>query len=112
MEEVKNEVVEYGECQQEKPETACQCTFSQDEQVSVAVKVTPFATPCEAKVTCCGKPMITCCEQHEREKGCCNFIITQKLRTEIPIAFGALVETGIAVVQCDRAETKDCDCEK
>ena len=95
----------------ESPETAGKCNFSQEEKVSVAVKVTPFATPCEAKVTCCGKPKVDCCDLRDRENGCCNFIITQTLRTEIPIIFGALVETGIAVVQCGMAKTEDCDCE-
>ena len=115
MDELMYPVGESAEHPQEKPkempEAACKCTLSQEEKVSVAVKVTPFATPCEAKVTCCGKPMVTCCEKHERENGCCNFVITQTLHTEIPISFGALVETGIAVVQCDMAKTKDCDCE-
>ena len=64
MDELMYPVGESAEHPQEKPkempEAACKCTLSQEEKVSVAVKVTPFATPCEAKVTCCGKPMVTC----------------------------------------------------
>ena len=110
MDELLMPTVEVTEKPQDKPETACDCTLSQEEKVSVAVKVTPFATPGEAKVTCLGKPMISCHDQRDCDKSCCNFVVTQTLHTEIPISFGALVETGIAVVQCDMAKTKDCDC--
>ena len=110
MDELMNPIVEDVGLTPERPEASCRCVFTQEEKVTVPVKVEPFAKPCEAKVTCCGRPVIVCCNQHDKDKGCCNFTVTQTLRMEIPISFGAMVETGDVVVECRMAETEDCDC--
>lgn len=40
----------------------------------------------------------------------CSFTITQSLCIEIPISFGAIIETGTAVVQCGTVSETQCDC--
>jgi hypothetical protein len=91
-------------------EKACDSVFYQQETVCVPVKVTPFATPGTARTTCCGTGSVS------RESLCpgsqtsCNFVITQKLCIEIPVSFGALVETGDAVVQCGTLSETSCEC--
>jgi hypothetical protein len=91
-------------------EKACDSVFYQQETVCVPVKVTPFATPGTARTTCCGAATVS------RESLCpgsqtsCSFVITQNLCIEIPVSFGATVETGAAVVQCGTVSETSCDC--
>lgn len=92
-------------------EVPCESTFFQTETVCVPVTVTPFATPGEAKASCCGKPIIgqgsTQCPGNQTS---CSFTIKQRLCIEIPISFGAVIETGKAVVQCGEVSETPCDC--
>lgn len=91
-------------------ETPCETTFFQNETVCVPVTVTPFAMPGEAKANCCGRPVVTPDGHCPGTKTSCNFIIRQKLCIEIPISFGAVIETGKAVVQCGEVSEEPCDC--
>lgn len=84
--------------------------FYQKETVCVPVKVTPFAKPGKAKTTCCGEPVIRTGVQCSGNQSACSFTVTQSLCVEIPISFGANIETGTAVVQCGDASDKACDC--
>ncbi|MDY5649189.1 MAG: hypothetical protein SPF84_10565 [Lachnospiraceae bacterium] len=92
-------------------EEACSSVFYQTETVCVPVRVTPVATPGDAKARCCGSPEV------RTETGCsggspsCMFTIKQKLCIEIPISFGAVIETGQATVQCGGVSEEGCDCE-
>lgn len=88
----------------------CESTFFQNETVCVPVTVTPFATPGEAKANCCGKPMVSTDNPCQGDKKSCSFTIRQKLCIEIPIKFGAVIETGEAVVQCGEVSEMPCDC--
>lgn len=90
--------------------TPCESTFFQKETVCVPVTVTPFATPGTAKANCCGKPVISLDDKCPGTKKSCSFTITQTLCIEIPIAFGAVIETGSAVVQCGEVSETPCDC--
>lgn len=92
------------------PKEACRSNFFQKEKICVPVKITPHATPGEATVTCCGKPVVMNGNHCKGDQSYCMFTVTQALCIEIPIAFGALVETGIAVVECGMAGTEPCDC--
>ena len=81
------------------PMNACCSNFYQMEKISVPVKITPYAVPGEASVSCSGRPVVvngSCCEGNQSY---CTFTVTQALYIEIPISFGARVETGIAVVE-------------
>ncbi|MDD6441863.1 MAG: hypothetical protein PUG71_07135 [bacterium] len=88
----------------------CESVFYQKETVCVPVKVTPFAKPGTAKATCCGEPVINSGTQCSGTQASCSFTITQSLCIEIPISFGAVIETGTAVVQCGTVSETVCDC--
>ena len=88
----------------------CESVFYQKETVCVPVKVTPFATPGTAKATCCGDPIVRIGAQCPGNQTSCSFTITQSLCVEIPISFGAVIETGTAVVQCGDVSETECDC--
>lgn len=89
---------------------ACESIFYQKEAVCVPVTVTPFANPGKAKATCCGEAVVTQNGNCIGNKTSCSFIVTQTLCIEIPISFGAVIETGTAVVQCGDITTDPCDC--
>lgn len=91
-------------------EMPCESTFFQNETVCVPVTVTPFATPGMAKANCCGKPIINPDKECPGSKKSCSFTIKQRLCIEIPIKFGAVIETGEAVVQCGEVSEVPCDC--
>lgn len=88
----------------------CESVFYQKEKVCVPVKVTPFAKPGTAKATCCGEPVVQQGTQCSGDQTSCTFTITQNLCIEIPISFGAEIETGKAVVYCGTVSEKECDC--
>lgn len=88
----------------------CESVFYQKETVCVPVKVTPFAKPGIAKTTCCGIPIVNPGAECSGNQTSCSFTITQSICVEIPIAFGADIETGAAVVQCGIASETPCDC--
>ena len=90
----------------------CDSVFYQKETVCVPVTVTPFANPGTIRTTCCGDPIVrtgtdSACQGSRTS---CSFTITQSLCIEIPISFGAVVETGDAVVQCGGVSEEECDC--
>lgn len=96
-------------CEEEK---GCERTFFQIENVCVPVTVTPFATSGEATATCCGNPVINQNSNHcPGNRTSCTFTITQRLCIEIPITFGAAIETGEAVVECGEVTEEPCDCD-
>ena len=84
---------------------SCESTFYQKETVCVPVTVSPFAHPGTARTICCGDPVIHTGPQCPGSKTSCTFTVTQSLCIQIPIAFGAVIETGEASVQCGAALT-------
>lgn len=89
---------------------SCDSVFFQKENVCVPVTVTPFATPGEATVRCCNRPVVrpgAMCPNGERT---CTFTVSQQLCIEVPISFGADVKTGPATVQCGEVTETPCDC--
>ncbi len=89
---------------------SCTNTFYQNETVCVPVTVTPFATSGTARATCCGEPVITPGGECPANQDSCTFTVTQSLCIEIPIEFGAVIETGSASVQCGTVSETECDC--
>lgn len=85
-------------------------TFFQIETVCVPVTVTPFATPGEATATCCGNAIVKKEDRCQGTRKSCTFTITQRLCIEIPITFGADIDTGEAVVECGEVSEIPCDC--
>ena len=90
---------------------SCDSTFFQKETVCVPVTVTPFANAGKAKATCCGKPVVSNQGSCSGTRRSYTFTVTQTLCIEIPISFGAVVETGTATVQCGEVSEEGCDCD-
>lgn len=88
----------------------CESIFYQNETVCVPVRVTPFARPGVAKTTCCGDPVINMGGECPGRQTYCSFSVTQSLCVEIPISFGAEVETGTVTVQCGDTTDTGCSC--
>ena len=91
-------------------EDGCETVFYQRETVCVPVRVTPFATPGIATATCCGTPVINTGGECVGRQTSCSFTISQSLCIEIPISFGAEIETGTVVVQCGDVSETGCSC--
>lgn len=91
-------------------EPSCENTFFQRNRVCVPVTVTPFATPGEATVTCCGQPSVDTRNTCPGTETSCTFTVTQELCIRIPISFGADVKTGTAKVQCGTVSETPCEC--
>lgn len=91
-------------------EPSCENEFFQRTQVCVPVTVTPFATPGEATVTCCGQPTVVSRNTCPGTDTACTFTVTQELCIKIPISFGADVRTGTAKVQCGTVSETPCEC--
>ncbi|MBS6194928.1 MAG: hypothetical protein KH828_05040 [Clostridiales bacterium] len=92
-------------------EPGCDKVFFQRTNVCVPVTVKPFATPGEANVRCCGRPVVASRDTCPGTNESCKFTVTQELCIEIPITFGADVMTGDARVQCGEVSTMPCDCD-
>ena len=89
------------------PKTECPAVGIQNALVSVPVTIVPFANKGPVKVFCCGDPVINyntdrCCG---KVNDVCRFIITQQLKVEVPVDFGADVCVGDSFVCCEGTET-------
>ncbi len=93
-------------CPYEKPykpeHEVCPSLGFQDVVVGVPVEIKPFAQIGKVKTECVGKPIIkrgsTMCEGKSKET--CKFTISQKVRVEVPVMFGAKTEIGEARIDC------------
>lgn len=91
----------------------CPTVSTHDTTVSVPVSIVPFANPGTITVSCCGAPEIGCdAVPAGKVNGCCNFTISQTMRVEIPIVFGANVLMGETYVECGGTEgaAEECGC--
>ena len=81
----------------------------QDVDVSVPVTVKPFGEVGNTKTQCIGKPVVCADHKEHRNTGCevCRFTISQKLRVEVPVVFGARAEIGEITVDCGRADHEE-----
>lgn len=74
-------------------------------KVCLPVCISPYAVPGEAEVECCEHVVLqenTPCLGVKN--GSCDFVITQTLQIEIPLTFGATVETDGTYVACGYQE--------
>lgn len=86
-----------------KPEhEVCPALGFQDVIVGVPVEIKPFAKVGKICTECVGKPVIDRsgkpCEGKHKEV--CKFVISQKMRVEVPVIFGAKTEVGEAEIEC------------
>lgn len=101
---------------------ACPACGSQDVMVSVPIEIKPFAKVEKVKTECLGEAVITegnACHgcEHFGKRHACKFTISQKMRVEVPVIFGARTEIGEACVNCDcpkecKAVHEQCHCAK
>ena len=88
----------------------CPTTGVQEVSVCLPVTIKPFAVTGPVSVDCCGEAQIDRSGRPCRGKvgATCMFTISQKLRIDVPVEFGANVKVGETFVDCMGA--KDCDC--
>lgn len=111
MSDELNQEVLKKDCE-EKNEVGCSAVGYQEVNVSIPITIKPFGEAGNAKTQCMGRPIITSgiSEFHGKPGGECKFTISQKLRVEVPVIFGARAEVGDAAVRCGYAEnTYGCD---
>lgn len=93
-------------------EHTCPAKGFQDVLICVPVEVKPFAEVGKVKTECLGHPIIISCDKCEgRKHGICKFTISQKIRVEVPVIFGAKTEVGEAHIDCEhpKGEEEHCD---
>lgn len=96
----------------EKDKAGCSVVSYQDVDVCIPVTIKAFGEAGNAKTECIGKPVITkdCDVCPGKIGGLCKFTISQKLRVEVPVIFGARAEIGEAAVDCGCGEGADGPC--
>ena len=92
-----------------KDEFGCSTVGYQDVDVCVPITIKAFGEVGNAKTQCLGKSIISSgsnvCPGKPGEV--CKFTISQKLRVEVPVIFGARAEAGEAIIDCGCAEKTD-----
>ena len=80
----------------------CPALGFQDVEVCVPVEIKPFARIGKICTECVGKPIIDRSGKHceGKPKEVCKFTISQKIRVEVPVIFGAKTEVGEAEIEC------------
>lgn len=101
-----------------KKKEDCEVSGFQEATVCVPVTVKPCAEICKTKIRCIGCPKIDrkCCDDHshggrpdyDHKNGTCTFTITQKICVEVPVKFKADADIGMPIVDCGKADDKDC----
>lgn len=94
-----------------KPDqVGCTAMSYQDVNVCVPITVKAFGKVGNAKTQCIGKSVVKsdCDYCPGKEEDVCKFTISQKLRVEVPVIFGARAEADEAFIDCGCAESKDC----
>lgn len=84
----------------------CPAMGYQDIDVCIPVTIKPFGDVGNVKTQCLGNAVILSQNDkcHGEPGGICKFTISQKLRVEVPVVFGARAEVGDVCI--------DCGCEK
>lgn len=87
----------------------CSATAYQDVDVCIPVTIKPFGEVGNVRTHCEGNAIVTRGAEHCPGKpgDVCKFTISQKLRVEVPVIFGAKAEIGDASVNCGCAENME-----
>lgn len=95
-----------------KDEIGCSTVGCQDVDVCIPITIKAFGEVGNAKTQCLGKSVISSgCDACSGKPGeVCKFTISQKLRVEVPIIFGARAEAGEALIDCGCIEKMDGPC--
>lgn len=80
----------------------CPAVGIQEVNVCVPVEIKPFAKVSKVKTQCVGRPVLhrgtKTCDGHCGET--CKFTVSQKMKIEVPVVFGARTEVGEAAIDC------------
>jgi hypothetical protein len=93
--------------------TGCIAMGYQDVNVCIPITIKPFGEVGNAKTLCQGSPVVMAgsCSCMGNTGEVCMFTISQKLRVEVPVIFGARAEVGDAIVDCQGADAcRECGC--
>lgn len=92
----------------ECPAEGCSAVGYQDVNVCIPVTIKPYGEAGNAKTQCLGNAVVSsnCDHCPGKTGGECKFTISQKLRVEVPVVFGARAEVGEASVECGCAEAE------
>ena len=100
-------------------QVGCPTTSYQDVNVCIPVTIKAFGEIGNVKTQCLGKAVVAsgCDTCKGKCDDVCKFTVSQRLRVEVPIIFGARVEGSDAMIDCGCAENADecdtpCDCEQ
>lgn len=114
MDDEMNQEMVRTDCEEPDRE-GCSAVGYQDVNVCVPVTIRPFGEAGNAKTTCLGKAAVSsgCKACPGKPDEVCRFTISQMLRIEVPVVFGARAEVGEASVSCGCADVEyDSECEK
>lgn len=92
-----------------KDEIGCPAVGYQDVDVCIPITIKAFGEVGNAKTQCLGESVISSgsdiCLGKPGEV--CKFTISQRLRVEVPVIFGARAEAGEALIDCGCTEKAD-----
>lgn len=96
----------------EMENAGCSATGYQDVNVCIPITIKPFGEVGNAKTQCIGKAIVSseCDHCPGKPGGVCKFTISQRLRVEVPVIFGARAETGEAFLDCE-SDDEICPCD-
>lgn len=112
MDNLLTQNLEMEEYRDQDNKAGCEAVGYQDVNVCIPVTIKTFGEAGNAKTQCLGKAVISsgCDKCPGKKDGVCKFTISQKLRVEVPVIFGARAEVGEASVDCGCGITEDyCD---
>lgn len=99
-----------GEYEQHIVKELCPTVGVAEVEVGVPVCIKAFAHVGKVKTQCIGKadiiPDTDICKG--KPDNVCKFVISQKIKVEIPVMFGAKTEVGEASVDCDCPKGEVC----
>lgn len=92
---------------EEIDKAGCSAVGYQDVNVCIPITIKPFGEAGNAKTKCLGRAVVSAdCDKCPGRLGAiCKFTISQKLRVEVPVVFGARAEVGEASIDCGCAES-------
>lgn len=90
------------DCRCECSGSTCQSTVAQFADLSLPVKLKPYALLGRASTTCCGDPVVTIKQSCSCTAGC-EIIITQGICISIPVEYGTVIDPGELIVYCRKS---------
>jgi hypothetical protein len=98
--------------EQMKDKVGCQAVGYQDVSVCIPITIKTFGEAGNAVTRCLGEAVVVpgcdkCPAAHEGNE--CKFTISQRLRVEVPVIFGARAEAGEASAHCGCTENTEQD---